>query len=106
MSNPISIPATFDGRVFVPDQPVPEVPVGAPLQLTVEARDPAKPPPLPPLTPETRAIWIAELEKEYPPQPGEETLADLIDRIAVDVPDWPADGAAQHDHYLYGTPKR
>ena len=21
-------------------------------------------------------------------------------------PDWPADGAAQHDHYLYGTPKQ
>ena len=21
-------------------------------------------------------------------------------------PDWPPDAAAQHDHYLYGTPKR
>jgi hypothetical protein len=23
-----------------------------------------------------------------------------------DDPNWPRDGAAEHDHYLYGTPKR
>lgn len=27
-------------------------------------------------------------------------------RFAVDLPDAPADLAAQHDHYLYGIPKR
>lgn len=32
-------------------------------------------------------------------------FADLCD-LAADLPDAPADGAAQHDHYLYGTPKK
>ena len=31
--------------------------------------------------------------------------ADLLD-LAADLPDAPPDLAAQHDHYLYGTPKR
>jgi hypothetical protein len=32
-------------------------------------------------------------------------FADLAD-LAADLPDAPADLASQHDHYLYGTPKR
>jgi hypothetical protein len=32
-------------------------------------------------------------------------FADLLD-LAADLPDAPSDLAAQHDHYLYGTPKR
>lgn len=35
-------------------------------------------------------------------------LMDLVRRLE-DIegdPDWPEDGAAEHDHYLYGTPKR
>ncbi len=32
-------------------------------------------------------------------------FADLLD-LAADLPDAPADLAAQHDHYLYGSPKR
>ena len=38
----------------------------------------------------------------------ERPLMDLV-RVAEGVPDdpdWPADGAAEHDHYLYGTAKR
>ena len=31
--------------------------------------------------------------------------ADLLD-LAADLPDAPPDLAAQHDHYLYGMPKR
>jgi hypothetical protein len=31
-------------------------------------------------------------------------LAEIIDQFPSD-PDWPPDFAAQHDHYLYGTPK-
>jgi hypothetical protein len=27
-------------------------------------------------------------------------------RFASDLPDAPSDLSAQHDHYLYGTPKR
>jgi hypothetical protein len=32
-------------------------------------------------------------------------FADLLD-FAKDLPGAPADLSAQHDHYLYGTPKR
>ena len=32
-------------------------------------------------------------------------FADLLD-LAADLPGAPADLAAQHDHYLYGSPKR
>ncbi len=39
------------------------------------------------------------------------TLGEKIMEIVADVPDevWdrlPTDGAEQHDHYIYGTPKR
>jgi len=32
-------------------------------------------------------------------------LIDRLDRMPSD-PSWPEDAAAQHDHYLYGAPKR
>lgn len=32
-------------------------------------------------------------------------LMDRLDRMGSD-PSWPEDAAAQHDHYLYGSPKR
>ncbi len=32
-------------------------------------------------------------------------FADLL-RFAADLPDAPTDLGAQHDHYLYGSPKR
>jgi len=38
----------------------------------------------------------------------ERPLMDLV-HVAEGVPDdpeWPTDGAAEHDHYLYGTAKR
>ena len=41
-----------------------------------------------------------------------ETTETIVDRfaelreLAVDLPDIPNDLAAQHDHYLYGTPKK
>jgi hypothetical protein len=41
-----------------------------------------------------------------------ETTEAIVDRfaelreLAVDLPDIPNDLAAQHDHYLYGTPKK
>ena len=71
-----TIRAHFDGRVFVPDDPV-DWPAGATVRLTIEPAD-------------------------------ERPLLDLV-RLAegfADDPDWPADGASEHDHYLYGTPKR
>lgn len=72
------IKARFDGRVFIPEQPV-DLPVGYVLEIPI--RPPSGgPPPL-------RAL--AELLEAQP-----------------ENPDWPPDGAAQHDHYLYGTPKK
>jgi len=53
-----------------------ELPVGQPLQLHVELGPPATP-----------------------------RFAEFLG-LAADLPDAPADLAVQHDHYLYGSPKR
>ncbi len=42
---------------------------------------------------------------------GARPIGEIIDELMSDVPDevldrLPVDGAAQHDHYVYGTPKR
>jgi hypothetical protein len=46
-----------------------------------------------------------------PEPPKRKRIADLLSDIMGDVPQevfaaLPADGASEHDHYLYGTPKR
>lgn len=71
------IKAHYDGKVLVLDEPA-ELPVNQPLQLQVLAVDEAKP--------------LASLARR---------LRELPHRG-----DSPGDGAAQHDHYLYGVPKR
>ena len=38
-------------------------------------------------------------------EPSEPRFADLL-QFAAELPDAPTDLAAQHDHYLYGSPKR
>ncbi len=53
-----------------------QLPVGQPLRVRLELADVPAPP-----------------------------FADLL-RFAADLPDAPSDLAAQHDHYLYGSPKR
>lgn len=73
-----SIRAHFDGKVFIPVDPV-NLPAGAPVELTVA---PASEP-------------VGPLQR----------LAKLSEQLK-DVADWPADGASQHEHYLYGTPKQ
>jgi hypothetical protein len=78
----MTIRAKFDGRVFVPEGPV-ELPIGTVMELSSE---PAK----------------------HPGQEPSGTLADLVE-FAEGLPANPdarTDGAAQHDHYLYGAPKR
>lgn len=79
----MTIKAKFDGRVFVPEEPV-NLPVGYELEIVVAAT-----------------------AKEPRPQGGS-TLARLakIVKQFPENPDLPTDLAAQHDHYLYGTPKR
>lgn len=69
------IDAHFDGKVFIPDEPV-ELPVGQPLRIQIDV-----------------------------PDGNVGAFADLLS-FAADLPDAPADLAAQHDHYLYGTPKK
>jgi hypothetical protein len=73
--------ARFDGHVFVPEEPV-DLPVGCVLEI--------------PITPASA--------QESPSS----TLSDLAELVAgfPANPDWPADGAAQVDHYLYGAPKK
>jgi hypothetical protein len=74
-----SIHAHFDGRVIVPHEPV-DLPPGQDLIVRIE---PAR-------SPETK------------PESALEWLADN----AVHSSTTPDDLAHQHDHYLYGSPKR
>ena len=69
----------FDGQVLVPDEPV-DLPQGRILRVQIEEQDEEAATPL---------LALYDAFKELP-----------------DEPDAPADGAEQHDHYLYGTPKR
>jgi hypothetical protein len=71
----------FDGRVLVPDEPV-DLPLNRPLELSVVSCDEP-----------SRAA--AALDK----------LAALAHNHPIGSSK-PRDLAAQHDHYLYGTPKR
>ena len=79
----VSFTAHSDGKVIVPDEPV-DLPKGQRLRVTVEALDgPAG-------APAAKGGWL-EWAREY----------------AEQMPDnLPDDLAEQHDHYLYGTPKR
>jgi hypothetical protein len=74
----VSIRAHFDGSVFVPEEPVSVAPNA-----------------------KVRLLVVDEAAADRP-------LMDLV-RIGENSPaeaGWPADGAAEHDHYLYGSPKR
>jgi hypothetical protein len=77
----MTIRAQFDGKTLVPDEPV-NLPVNAPLQIEVIALPAVSASPTP-------LRSLVDALHDLPPNP-----------------DWPADGAAQHDHYLYGTTKR
>jgi hypothetical protein len=73
--------AHFDGRVIVPDEPM-DLPEGSILEVQINSvRRPAP-----------KRAPLAE-------------LAEMIDKLPAPE-GTPTDGAAQHDHYLYGTPKR
>ena len=72
--------AHFNGKVLVPDEPV-DLPVNCVLEVRVA--------PAPKTTANGGSLRrLVEVAKRFP------------------VEDGPPDGAAQHDHYLYGTPKR
>ena len=56
--------------------------------------------------------WLQKLaKKERPPSPPHRHIADVIVENMKDVPPeimarMPEDGASQHDHYIYGWPKK
>jgi hypothetical protein len=77
----ITLKARFDGRVFIPAEPV-DLPTDCELEISISSLPPR------PAAPTTLA-QLAELARGFPVNP-----------------DLPTDLAAQHDHYLYGTPKR
>ncbi len=76
--------AHFDGRVLVPDEPV-DLPVDCALEVHVQ-----------PLKERTSGSTEGKPLLK---------LLQLLEDLPDD-PNAPADGAAQHDHYLYGLPKR
>ena len=76
----MTLKAHFDGKVLVPDEPV-NLPVNCALELEVKP--------------------VGTPVKNGKPLAG---LLDLARKCPVSG--GPADGAAQHDHYLYGLPKR
>ncbi len=97
--------AHFDGKVLVPDEPV-DLPVDCALTVRVEVMEPTEA--------KTGSLEsLVELAKQFPvtswpansDDPPLMKLAKALEAIPAN-PDWPTDGAAQHDHYLYGLPKR
>jgi predicted DNA-binding antitoxin AbrB/MazE fold protein len=83
-----TIDAVYENGVLKPAQPLP-LDEHAQVRVTVEQRADG------PVS-----------ARESPP-----ALVERLLTIANSVPDevvraWPTDGASQHDHYLYGTPKR
>src|SRR5271157_4571002 len=75
-----TLTAHFDGQVLIPDEPV-KLPMNCALKVRVE--------PVRQTAPTDRPL---------------QRLVDLAKRFSV--ADGPPDGAAQHDHYLYGLPKK
>lgn len=82
----MTIKGHFDGKVFVPDEPV-NLPPNQRVVFHVEV-----------IEPESK-----QSPDEAPPQ---KSVFDWIAENVVDDPSLPTDLAHQHDHYLYGTPKK
>ena len=74
----IKVKARFDGRVFIPESPV-DLPAGCELEISIASLGSEK----------STLAKVAEIAQRFPANP-----------------DLPTDLAQQHDHYLYGTPKR
>jgi predicted DNA-binding antitoxin AbrB/MazE fold protein len=74
----ITVEAVYEDGVLKPTQPLP-LPEHEKVTGTVQERQPSL------------AERIVALARDLPPE--------VLDA-------WPTDGASQHDHYLYGAPKR
>jgi len=78
----VAIKSHFDGKVFIPDEPV-DLPSNQSVILHVQPTD----------TPHST--------KDQPEGDFFNIMQSLIGSIEA-----PQDWSAEHDHYLYGTPKR
>lgn len=76
----VAILGHFDGKVFVPDEPV-NLPNG-------------------------QAVIVHVRGSDDNPKPSGPHILEWAAENLVAKTDHPADGAEQHDHYLYGTPKK
>jgi hypothetical protein len=74
----VRLTAVFDGKVLRPEQP---------LKLPKDAR-----------------FVVSLVRIPEKPEYGENPL-DVLDKYAGSI-EMPPDWAEEHDHYLYGTPKR
>jgi hypothetical protein len=74
----IAINAHYDGKVIVPDEPL-DLPPNQPLVVRIESIGDTLPE-------ESALTWIAE--------------------NSCESPQLPSDLSHQHDHYLYGVPKK
>ena len=83
-----TVRAYFNGSAFIPDEPV-SIPNGCDVTVLLAATASA-----------TQASSVA-----HKPLTGLARLAALAKSLPPTA-DAPSDGAAQHDHYLYGTRKR
>jgi len=79
----ITVKAQYDGRVLIPQEPV-DLPTGCELEIAI--------------SPAAAADGDASGSTLS-------RLAKIADRFPAN-PDLATDLAAQHDHYLYGAPKR
>ncbi len=55
--------------------------------------------------------FVEFLDQKTQPKESEKGIWDVLDEAAASIPSeerakMPPDGSYQHDHYLYGTPKR
>ncbi len=76
----IVIHAHFDGKVIVPDEPV---------DLAID-----------------RALVVRIESPAESARPADESALSWLAQNAVEDADAPNDLSHQHDHYLYGTPKK
>ena len=104
MSAVVKIRCHFDGKSIVPDEPV-NLPTDQPLIVHVQ-RGPSISP-----QPHSGQHFLdcenltSKSNEDSTPSDSESADA-WIDDHAIDDPTLPKDGARQHDHYLYGTPKK
>ena len=75
----MTVNAHFDGRVIIPDEP---------LDL------------------QPNQALIVQIEAVGARETGDESALGWLAANAVENDDLPADMADQHDHYLYGCPKK